>query len=64
MKPVPTDPVDWVREYKGVCRFLNDLQDVDTSKLGPWKSKMKRYYKFRLKVLRKHRPKGILRAGA
>lgn len=62
-KPIPRSARAWALEVKGIERFLATLKGVDTSKLGPWKSKMRRYYRFRLRTLRAHRPKGILKAG-
>lgn len=64
MKPLPSSPEEWVREVVGITRFLETLKGVNTSKPGPWKSKMKRYYAHRLRVLRKNRPKGILKVKA
>lgn len=55
-RPIPTNALHWMREVRGIRRFLAELREMDQDLLNGWAAKQRAYYEARLADLLSHQP--------
>ncbi len=46
-RKIPTSNIAWIKELRGVSRFLLHLRELDAPESAVWKAKMLKYYTHR-----------------